>query len=227
MNGRSAWLAGATGLVGRALLGRLLADARYARVDVFTRRLFPVAPEHAARLSVRKVDFAALPADLADADDAYIALGTTIAVAGSEAAFRAVDFDAVLNVAKAARGAGATRLAVVSALGADSRSRIFYNRVKGDIETAVADLGFSVVVIARPSLLQGDRAAIGQAKRPGEVWATRLLGPVSAIVPASFRPIAADTVAAALVAQVISGEPGLHVLSSADMQRSSRLAAPR
>lgn len=221
MSGRTAWLAGASGLVGQALLGRLLADTRYARVVVLARRALPVAPIHASRLVVRTVDFAALPADLAPADDVYIALGTTIAAAGSEAAFRAVDLDAVLHVAQAARANGATRLAVVSAFGADGRSRVFYNRVKGEMESAVRGLGFTSVVIARPSLLQGDRAALGQATRPAEVWATRLLGPLKALLPASIRPISADTVAAALVAQVARGEPGVQVLSSADMQRAS------
>jgi len=101
-------------------------------------------------------------------DDVFIALGTTIKVAGSREAFRAVDFDAVVAVARAARAAGATRLGVVSAMGADSRSPVFYNRVKGEMEDAVQGLGFETVVIARPSLLAGDRTALKQAPRPGE-----------------------------------------------------------
>ena len=78
------------------------------------------------------VDFARLPAVFPTVDDVFIALGTTIKVARSEAAFRQVDFDFVVNTARAARAAGATRLAVVSALGADAESHIFYNRVKGE-----------------------------------------------------------------------------------------------
>ena len=88
----------------------------------------------------------------------FITLGTTIKVAGSQAAFRQVDFAFVVNTARAAKAAGATRLAVVSALGADTKSRVFYNRVKGEMEAAVAQLGYQSIVIAQPSMLLGDRA---------------------------------------------------------------------
>ena len=117
-----------------------------------------------------------LPAAFPPVDDVFITLGTTIKVAGSQAAFRQVDFAFVVNTARAARVAGATRLAVVSALGADAKSRVFYNRVKGEMEAAIAQLGYKSVVIAQPSLLLGDRAALGQPVRSSEVWAARLLG---------------------------------------------------
>jgi len=218
---RTAWLAGATGLIGRALLPRLLRSPAYASVLVLVRR--PLEGfEASPRLQVRVVDFTKLPNDLPPVDDAYIALGTTIKVAGSEAAFREVDFDFVLNTARAARAAGARRLAVVSALGADARSRVFYNRVKGEMEAAVAQLGFESLTLLQPSLLVGDRAALGQPTRPGEVWATRLLSPVMGLVPAGIRPIRADTVAAAMLSAQLDGRPGVHVLSSAQMQRTAR-----
>jgi uncharacterized protein YbjT (DUF2867 family) len=214
---RSALLAGATGLVGRALLPLLLAGRPYERVHVLLRRAVPDI-EAGTKLRIHQVDFARLPAALPAVDDVYIALGTTIKVAGSESAFRQVDFDFVVNTARAARAAGATRLAVVSALGADPRSRVFYNRVKGEMETAIAQLGYASVVIARPSLLLGDRAALGQPARSGEAWATRLLGPLGWVVPRRVRPIAARTVAAALLAAVLDGQPGLRVLESGAMQ---------
>src|SRR6185295_248901 len=110
-------------------------------------------------------------------DDVFIALGTTIKVAGSEAAFRRVDYDYVVAVARAARAAGARRLGIVSALGADAKARVFYNRVKGEMQLAVAELGYDSVVIAQPSLLVGDREALGQPARGGEIWARRLLEP--------------------------------------------------
>jgi uncharacterized protein YbjT (DUF2867 family) len=216
---RRALLAGASGLIGRALLAQLLADDRYGHVDVVARR--PLAGEETRhpKLTVMSGDMAALVAGGPVADDAYIALGTTIAVAGSEAAFRAVDFDLVVAIARAARAAGTRRLGVVSALGADPASRVFYNRVKGEMEAAVRSLGYQSVVIARPSLLLGDRAALGQPTRRGEVWAARLLGPVLPFVPAAMRPIDAASVAAALIAAVAEGASGLRTLSSAEMQR--------
>ncbi|MEO6362345.1 MAG: epimerase [Caldimonas sp.] len=195
-----------------------LAGAGGSAIDLLVRR--PLAPTAGSKNGVREhvVEFSALPPSLPAPDDVYIALGTTIKTAGSEAAFRAVDFDAVVAVAAAGRAAGATRLAVVSALGADADSRVFYNRVKGDMEAAVAALGYESVVVARPSLLAGDRAALGQPVRSGEVWATRLLRPVMGLVPGSIRPIAAADVAAALVAALAEARPGVRVVTSAEMQ---------
>jgi uncharacterized protein YbjT (DUF2867 family) len=159
-----------------------------------------------------------LPEPFPAVDDVFIALGTTIKVAGSEAAFRQVDFDFVLNTSHAASAAGANRLAVVSALGADVHSRVFYNRVKGEMQAAIATIGYESVVIAQPSLLMGDRAALGQPVRSGEVWATRLLGPIMGLVPKSVRPIAAADVASAMLAANVAGAPGMHILSSTQMQ---------
>lgn len=218
---RSAWLVGATGLVGHALLPLLLESADYAQVHVLVRRAVPGLRTH-PKLATHTVDFGALPADLPAADDVYIALGTTIKVAGSQAAFRKVDFDCVVDAARAARAAGARRLAVVSALGADPASRVFYNRVKGEMQDAVAQLGFESVVIAQPSLLVGDREALGQPTRAGEVWAARLLRPVMGLVPASVRPIEARTVACSLLRTIFADAPGVRLLSSAQMQDLGR-----
>src|SRR5580692_6010749 len=173
---RTALLAGATGLVGSALLPMLLACKQYRSVHVLLRRA-AVDIKANAKLEVHQVDFARLLAGFPTVDDVFIALGTTIKIAGSEAAFRQVDFDFVVNVARAARATGATRLAVVSALGADPTSRIFYNRVKGEMEIAVMQIGYESVVIAQPSMLLGDRAALGQPPRSGEMWTERLLAP--------------------------------------------------
>jgi uncharacterized protein YbjT (DUF2867 family) len=205
---RHALLVGATGLVGRALLPMLLASPRYATVHVLLRRTVHDLPAN-ERLQVHTVDFQSLP-PLPPVDDVLIALGTTIKVAGSQAAFRAVDFDAVVNTARAARAAGATRLGVVSALGADARSSVFYNRVKGEMQDAVATLGYDSVVIVQPSLLVGDRQALGQPVRRGEVWGARLLG----WLPRSVRPIPASQVAQALLRELAQGTPGLRVLRS-------------
>lgn len=214
---RTALLAGATGLVGRALLPMLLASKYYRSVHVLLRRT-PPDIKASPKLKIHQVDFARLPAALPAVDDVLIALGTTIKVAGSEAAFRQVDLDFVLNIARAARAAGATRLAVVSALGADAKSRVFYNRVKGEMQVAIAQLGYESVVIAQPSLLLGDRVALGQPARSGEVWAARLLGPLGWIVPKGVRPIPARTVASALLAAILDAKPGVRVLRSGVMQ---------
>jgi uncharacterized protein YbjT (DUF2867 family) len=215
---RTALLAGATGLIGAQLLALLRDNPRYGRTHVLLRRAMP-ALKADARITPHIVDFGALPDPLPAVDDVFIALGTTIKVAGSQAAFRSVDFDAVVGTARAARAAGASRLAVVSALGADARSAVFYNRVKGEMQDAIAQLGFDTLVIAQPSLLIGDRATLGQPTRTAEVWATRLLSPVMGLVPRGVRPIHAADVANALLAATLAGRPGVQLLSSGAMQR--------
>ena len=214
MAGRRVILAGATGLVGRELLQGLLADASVAQVHALGRRALEL---HHAKLVDHVVDFAAVPA-LPPADEVYLALGTTIKVAGSQAAFRAVDHDANLAVARAARAAGAKRAGVVSAMGADAGSAVFYSRVKGELEQALAGLGFDGLVIARPSLLAGDRRALGQPQRRGELIGSALAKLLGRLVPANYRPIEARKVAQALLSAVPQCT-GTQLLPSGSMQR--------
>ncbi|MFN9193492.1 MAG: NAD(P)H-binding protein [Pseudomonadota bacterium] len=207
----SALLAGATGLVGREI-------ARLWRgpgpLHLLVRRPLAAPPPGC---TVHVVDFAALPA-LPPAEEAYCALGTTIAAAGSQPAFRAVDFDAVLAFARAAQAAGVRRLGVVSALGADARSSNFYSRVKGEAEAALGALGLPSLVIARPSLLDGERSALGQPARRGEALALALARPLAGLLPTAGRPVPAERVARALLAAVAEGRPGVRVLDSAALQ---------
>jgi len=217
MSSRRVLLAGATGLVGRELLAGLLADPSVDSVLALGRR--PLPPELLTahpKLRSQVVDFAALP-QLPAVDEVYLALGTTIKVAGSQAAFRAVDFDANLAVARAALAAGARRAGLVSAMGASADSSVFYNRVKGELEAALQALPFEGLSIARPSLLIGDRLTLGQPTRPGERWGeaiARVLGP---LIPANYRPIEARRVATAL-RQSVPTVSGVRVMPSGEMQ---------
>jgi len=193
---RIALLAGATGLVGHVLLSLLLDDDDVAEVVVLTRR--PLATPH-PKLQQGLVDFDqledfALPA----VDDYYCCLGTTIKRAGSQPAFRQVDLAYPVSIARMALAAGATRCLFVSAMGADARSRVFYNRVKGEAEQAVLEVGVPQTWFFRPSFLTGDR----QESRPGErvgILVSRLLSPLLLGPVRKYRPIAADAVAAAMV----------------------------
>lgn len=221
---RRALVVGASGLVGRQIVAQLLREPRYAEVHVLLRRPPLAELPQGPRLATHPIDFRALHADpaavrLPAVDDVYCALGTTIKAAGSQVAFREVDFDAVVDTACAARHAGAERLAVVSALGADGASPVFYNRVKGEMERAVAQLGYASLVIARPSLLAGDRAATGQPQRLGERLALGVFGPVARLLPARIRPIDAARVARALCAACLQGTSGVRVIDSAELQR--------
>jgi uncharacterized protein YbjT (DUF2867 family) len=216
--GRGVVLAGASGLVGRALMEGLLADGSVAAVHALARRDLQV--QH-PKLTQHRVDFKALP-PLPPLDEAFIALGTTIKVAGSQGAFRAVDFDAVLAVAKAARAAGATRLGVVSAMGANARSGIFYNRVKGEMEEALSALGFETLVIARPSFLVGDRESLGQPERGGEKIALVASRVLAAVIPDNLKAIDAAAVAGALL-EAVPHRAGKHVLLSGEMRKRGSL----
>lgn len=144
----------------------------------------------------------------------FVALGTTIAKAGTRERFEAVDLDLVVECGRRALAAGCSTIAVVSAAGADPGSRIFYSRVKGRMEAAVQALGFGRVAIARPSLLLGDRSEF----RVGE-WFSRIsLAPVRGLVPSSVRPVRDIEVARALVEVVRDPSwTGTRILTNAEM----------
>jgi len=199
------WIAGATGLEGRALRAELPEAVALARRP---------QPGAAVVDYSRPDSFVALPAP----QRVFIALGTTMAQAGSQAAFRAVDFDAVVAVARAARERGATHCGLVSALGASMHSAVFYNRVKGEAEGALIALGFERLVIARPSLLDGHREALDQPRRNGEAWTLRLVRPVAGLIPKPWRPIAPERVARALRLALDQPGPAVQVLESGDLQ---------
>jgi len=209
---RTVILAGATGLVGREILKGLLGDKSVGAVHALGRRTLDSHP----KLTSHVVDFTALQS-LPPADEAYLALGTTIKVAGSQAAFRAIDFAANLAVARAAQAVGVQRVGLVSAMGADAHSRIFYSRVKGELEEALAASNFKGLVIARPSMLVGDRQALGQPVRSGEriaMYVGAVLGP---LIPSNYRPITASKVARTLLVRVPTAK-GREVLLSGTMQ---------
>jgi len=210
---RTVLLAGASGLVGREVLQALLSDASVAQVHSLGRR--ELALQH-PKLTQHPVDFAKLP-PLPSAQECYIALGTTIKVAGSQEAFRAVDFDAVVNTARAAKAAGATRVGVVSAMGSDPRASLFYSRVKGEMEQALQALGFATLVIARPSMLAGDRATLGQPVRGGEELATKVSRWLGPLIPANYRSIAAASVARALL-KAVPSLTGTRVMLSGELR---------
>ncbi|MCF8156649.1 MAG: NAD(P)H-binding protein, partial [Rhodoferax sp.] len=194
-HGRAVLVAGATGLVGREILAALLADKSYTSVHCVGRR--PLALQH-PKLTSHVVDFAALAA-MPKVDDCFIALGTTIKAAGGKDAFRAIDLKAVEAVALAARASGATKLGVVSAMGANSQSSVFYNRVKGEMEVSLARMGFKSLVIARPSLIDGDRAALGQLERASEGIGLFLARGLRPLLPTNYRSIKASDISHALI----------------------------
>ncbi len=197
-------LVGATGLVGRSIVA-----AGGGRVEVLARRDDPaLAGASAAHVAGSE----AWPDAIAQfkPDVLLCALGTTIKAAGSQAAFRAVDHDLVLAAGRAARAAGARQMVLVSSVGASTASCTFYLRTKGEIEDALAGLGFPRLDIVRPGLLTGARGE----RRPGEALAMRLAPLTDALMIgalARYRSIPASTVARAMLALAERTEEGRFV----------------
>jgi uncharacterized protein YbjT (DUF2867 family) len=159
-------------------------------------------------------DFSDLDAhpDWFHADQVLCALGTTIRQAGTREAFRRVDFDYPASIARLARTQGARHFLLVSAAGADARSRVFYSRVKGELEDAVQAIGYEAVTIARPSFLLGPR----KERRIGELVMT----PVARLFPESLQPVSASRVAGALLVAARANKPGIEILDNRALRRS-------
>lgn len=214
----SATLLGATGMVGADCLRLLLADERFARVVTVGRRPLPPQPagERRAQLVERVADMQRLEeqADAFATDRVICALGTTMKQAGSREAFRRVDHDLVLEAARLALASGASHFLLVSALGADAAARVFYNRVKGEVERALLGLPFRAITIVRPSLLVGVR----RDARPFE----SLGRAVAWAIPGRWRPVRASDVARVLVEHAAGERAGALILESEEIRRQAR-----
>jgi uncharacterized protein YbjT (DUF2867 family) len=207
-------VAGATGLVGQALVRQLATDRTWREVRALVRHALP--PELAGPTVVSvQVDYTRLePAPLwAAADHVFCALGTTMRQAGSAAAFRQVDFEYPVALARAVRVRGARHFLLVSALGAAPASRVFYNRVKGEVEAAITAMGFRSVTIARPSLLLGQRPEPRLAEQVGKV--------LGVLAPPRWRPVPAARVARALVDAAKRDMPGIRILENRDLRAAA------
>lgn len=204
-------LAGATGLTGEHLLDRILSVPAVSRVIAPSRRALTEHPH-----LVNPVGELAqlLPTLSGKLDTAFCCLGTTIRAAGSQEAFRAVDYDLVLAVAERAREMGARHFLVISALGADAQSRVFYNRVKGEMEQALQAQGWPQLTISRPSLLDGARREF----RLGEL----LAAPLMRLIPGKLRSIEATVLARALWRLALEEGKGVRIVESDELRQLGR-----
>jgi uncharacterized protein YbjT (DUF2867 family) len=218
-------LVGATGLVGRACLECLLARPDISRVVTVGRRSSGISSPKLDERLVTGMDTAQLASGEA-LDAGLCALGSTIAAAGSQAAFRDVDMNAVLAFARNARAGGSRRFVHVSSVGADPASSNFYLRAKGEVEEALRHLGFDSLDIIRPGLLLGDRVEA----RPIEALARRVapFGSALAIGPLrKYRAIPSHVVARAMVAAALSASAGTRVHTHDGIHALARSLDPR
>lgn len=213
---RKALLLGATGLTGEALLQQLLAHPDYESVHVFVRR--PMEFQH-PKLQVHVIDFDNLEqyAALFQGDDLYACLGTTMAKAGSKDAFYKVDFTYPYEIARMAKAAGLDQYVLVSSVGADSSSKIFYSRVKGKLEDAICGLGFSRVQIMQPGVLVGARQETRMAESAA-IWLTRFIDKISSgRFLGKYRPSPVEVVASAMIEAALHAPDGHFSYSSDEL----------
>jgi uncharacterized protein YbjT (DUF2867 family) len=211
---KTALIAGSTGLIGGQLLQMLLDSDRYSKVVALTRQ--DLSLEH-PKLTQLKIDFSKLGESLDDfaADDIYCCLGTTMAKARSKENFYQVDFYYPLLLAKSGKQRGAKQYLLVSALGADKNSSIYYNQVKGDIEEAITKEHFDVLHIFRPSLLLGTRSE----QRSGEDAAKIFYKIFGFLIPKKYKAIDSAKVARAMLHFATQEQKGTHIHESKDLQQ--------
>lgn len=207
-------VAGATGLTGSILVEKLAKDDRYKKVIALTRSQPKGESEHVEWLVF---DYSEPTYELPPCDDVFCCLGTTIKKAGSQAAFREVDYAYPRKLAKAAATAGARSFAMVSSIGADPKSPVFYLRTKGEAEEAARQAGLPLTVIVRPSFLAGDR----EENRFGEKIGLGILGALSPLMIGGLKkyaPVSAEAVASAMIRAVNTEKEGVIVIESDRIQ---------
>lgn len=212
---KTAIVAGGSGLIGSNVLDLLLNDDRYSRVISIGRRKLDISHP---KLDQQTVDFDHLENVDLSSDDVFCCLGTTIKKAGSQSNFRKVDFNYPHNVAERARECGASNFLLVSSLGADPKSKIFYNQIKGETEQVITQFQYKKTHIFRPSILLGARSEFRLGETIGKVvmvaFSLLLLGPLK-----NYKAIKGSTVAAAMLHFANQQEVGLFVHESAELKQ--------
>jgi uncharacterized protein YbjT (DUF2867 family) len=209
---RTALIAGATGLIGGQLLIRLLANDQYQKVIAFTRDKLPIHPK-LIQLKIDGEKMGELDSG-SRVDDVFCCLGTTMAKAHTKEKFYFVDFTLPYLLAKNSLQLGAKQYLLVSALGANKQSSIYYNQVKGAIEEAISNVGFETVHIFRPSLLLGPRAE----KRSAEDAAKFFYRIFGFLIPRKYKAIDSVKVAKAMVHFASQDQRGHFIHESTELQ---------
>jgi uncharacterized protein YbjT (DUF2867 family) len=219
MNDKTALLLGATGLVGSECLKRLVTDDYYSRIIVLTRRALADAVG-STKIESHVIDFNRISdyRDLLKASHVFCTLGSTIRKAGSKEQFYKVDFTYVHDIAGLCAEQGTEHFLVVSAMGADARSRIFYSRVKGELEEALQRLPFRGLSVFRPSLILGDR----KEYRLKEEISKRVMSVFAFAIPGKYKPVEAADIAKAMLKTAHAGPAGLRIYESDEIRRMAR-----
>jgi uncharacterized protein YbjT (DUF2867 family) len=209
---RTAIIAGATGLVGSSLLNQLVESKNYNKIKILVRKPIELNLPGVEQVSY---DYKNPDSTLLKADEIYCCLGTTIKKAGSQKVFRDVDYEYPLQIAKAGFENGAKTFAIVTAIGANPGSRIFYNRVKGEVERELKKIPFERLLIFRPSMLLGNRNEF----RFGEELGKGFMKIFNFLFPRNYGAIHSSQVAASMIHSVSNAPKGISVIESGQMQK--------
>ena len=216
MSAQTAVVLGATGMIGSQVLELLLKDDTFSKVRVLVRR--PLNIQH-PKLETEVCNFSnfeEFKAKLGSGDCTFCCIGTTNAkVKGDKQLYRTIDFDIPVNAARFGKEAGFQQFLLVSALGADSSSRIFYSRLKGEVEEVIATFQYKSFHVFRPGLLLGNR----NEDRPGERFMQLIAKPLSFLFPSNSKPIEGATVAQAMVNAAKTNAVGLHYYKFQEMNQ--------
>ncbi|MEL1134693.1 oxidoreductase [Desulfitobacterium sp. THU1] len=216
MTPKSALLFGASGLVGSELLKLLLNGPEYEKVIIFVRKSLELKHPILEEVVLEFDDLAQYKACF-DVNDVFCCLGTTIKKAGTQEAFRKVDVEYPLEIARLAKEMGAEKFLVISSMGANPRSRVFYSRMKGLLEQELKKIGIASLHIFRPSLLLGDRREFRLGESVSATLSKRLpflfAGPLS-----KYKPIGGETVAQGMILAAQSGAEGVFIRESHEIE---------
>lgn len=207
---KTSLIAGATGLVGSFLVKMILEDGYYDKVKILVRK--PVDLNHAA-LEQIIYDYENPDLEKLKADDVFCCLGTTIKRAGSKEAFRKVDHDYPLQLAKASHENGSQNFSIITAIGSNRKSSFFYNKVKGEVEENLKEIPFHSLQILRPSMLLGPRKEI----RTGEEIAKVFFNSLGFLFPKRYRGIYASQVAGCMISTMKKAPLGVNIIESEKM----------
>ncbi|MBL7811046.1 MAG: oxidoreductase [Bacteroidetes bacterium] len=211
MSQRTALIAGASGLTGSFLLQKLLDAPEYNAVKALVRKPLPITHPKLEQIITRFDD---LPELNLQCEDVFCCMGTTIATAGSKEAFRRVDLEIPLALAREARKQGAQHYLLISAMGANEKSMIFYNRIKGELERELRQLDYPGLFIFHPSMLDGPRTE----NRTGERIGQALMRALDFLIPKNYKIIHVEKVAQSMLQHALQAKSGVHVIPSGEMQ---------
>jgi uncharacterized protein YbjT (DUF2867 family) len=212
---RTAIVAGASGLIGRELVQKLISSNQYHLIYILARRKSGLVHTKITELVIDFEKISELKFEV-PIDDVFCTLGTTMKQAGSRDNFKKIDFEYVVALANLGKKTGASRFLVISAMGANSKSSVFYNMVKGMTEEALTKIGFSQLVILRPSLLLGKRSEVRIAERLSG-FAMKVL---NFLIPNNYKAINAEKVADCMLKSALKSTGNVSIVQSGEIRQS-------